>query len=74
MSWALTFLCGCGLCLQVVGQMQTGAGGASRQPQSNVNLLPGLQALLGQQASSMAGSLPGEQPEYLIRVSEPPSI
>lgn len=47
------------VCTQVVGQMQTAAGGAQGAPQQSMSIIPGLQALLGQRASAVPGSLPG---------------
>ena len=43
---------GCAAHTQVVGQMQRPAGGAQGGQQPGVNLIPGLQALLAQHASS----------------------
>lgn len=40
--------------------MQIAAGGPQGGQQSTVNLIPGLQALLAQQAPNAPGSLPGE--------------
>ena len=45
--------------MQVVGQMQPGPGGVQRAPQPSVPLIPGLQALLAQQASTRPGTLQG---------------
>lgn len=44
--------------------MQIAAGGPQGGKQSTVNLIPGLQALLAQQAPIAPGTLPGE-PHYL---------
>ena len=46
-------------CMQVVGQLQPGAGGVQRAPQPSVPLIPGLQALLAQQAATQPGALQG---------------
>ena len=51
-GWTCESLADLSACVKVVGQMQTSAGGTQGGQQPGVNLIPGLQALLAQQASS----------------------